>query len=299
MLKKLKLCLLIGLCASSNDPKTIASSDNSISIVFPGRGYSSITQDVAEAVCFTPRSTSFGNFRSELHYESSFKQKEVREMLGINLNAQLSLEKYKGEAAIQYLESDTETEVSFSTHYLFRISRDVYLNYPFQVNASLTEDGKAIYSYGPDLFRTLCGDTYIKSYEDGAYLIYTFTFSFSHRDHKESFEAKAGVNNPLISVMAAYQKLFEELNIEGTITLKAKQVGGDPRKLSLILPQETITCMSSNLAACQRNVDDLYKYSQIFPMQVDLQQDPSLGTPIGPYMTNSMPFLTQQIDLRP
>lgn len=267
------------------------------SYIRPQQGFSSVTQEVAEALCFNYRNISSSSFQGSIQYDSSFTTEEISKMLKIDVSIKAGFGPFGIEATSSYLRSKEDKLLSLSVHYLAKYWRNIDIDHAFQVNETLTQEGMDILAIGQDQFRIHCGDHYITSYEEGAMLIYTVTFTFSTQSEKKLFQDTLKADFGFASASVSYTDLIQKLKVQGTLSVSAHQIGGNPTLLSTAL---TAPVAFTDLAGCQAVLEGLHNYSLNFAQQIEnenLGAEP-LGTlqTLGPYTTSSM-FSSTQIDL--
>ncbi len=158
---------------------------------------------------------------------------------------------------------------------------------------ALTADG--LRAYGSvdrpnPRFRLICGDMFISSFKVGAQLVLSMKLQFSSHTEKESFAAKFGVGyGSFVSISTDIQKVINQTNSSGSMTILAYQSGGNPAELAKILNSScgsnycAATCSMQRLTDCNSAVNGLLNYAiNKFPSQVDLQDIRTLSSfPLG------------------
>lgn len=130
---------------------------------------------------------------------------------------------FSGDASASYFKSIKEKAYTLSVNYFQKVSRAIEYEYTLDQESTFSDIGKKIYKEGKNpLFRVFCGNRLLRSYEEGAGLVFTFQVQFSSREFKETFKAKAGFSfGGFIGASAEIAKSMQSLNISGRIIVQA------------------------------------------------------------------------------
>lgn len=80
-----------------------------------------------------------------------------------------------------------------------------------------------------------CGDEFVQSRIRGARLFINVNVSFVSKTEKDHFNAKFGVESPVVSIKAEVDKNHEEFSAGNRMTVQAVQIGGDSANLGHLL----------------------------------------------------------------
>jgi hypothetical protein len=237
----------------------------------PGIGYSSDMEGIASTICFAPLKVIEG---VQQHSEFSWTQSQSVEKItsDLELTAELSGKKgiFSANSTLNYLNSLKENDLSLSVNYYQLISADTIMYYTYDPENILTPEGKKLYNNGNNpMFRSLCGDTLISSYNIGALLILSLQIDFYDQESKQTFKSKVGASvGDFINASSTISKEMTKYGLRGMIKVRGYQLGGDPSQLGKALRISATQCDVNNIAACQETVIGLAEYaSKEFPTQ--------------------------------
>ena len=270
-----------------------------------GDGYDS-KAETYRANCFVnQKSLNFyygGVQRSSSEIGRIVSQSNLENEFGFKVSSRARFGVTSASADISYLESLSETDVMDSFNIVYDVSakdalfdttgQNVDLILP-RYRALLKQSGTGVYRLTQDFLET-CGDEYIRSVRRGIRLYVTATIRFSQASQKKEFEAKVGAKGNWGQFNFEASSLSEKTRKSGTISLVARQIGGDAGKISEIFrnhgaadkdPEYAILeCSLENLKACKSAQADVIAYVTALHKQIEDQSyDPyesgaSLGT---------------------
>lgn len=117
--------------------------------------------------------------------DESYSTDQLAKELGFDIEAKLTHWQFSVNTFLSYLNKIEENNFAVSYSYLYRVASTVTARYPYSPDKILSEIGADIYQNGGNpLFRILCGDTLVTSYDVGALLVASVTIEFSSHEHK-------------------------------------------------------------------------------------------------------------------
>ena len=238
-------------------------------------------------------STDFGREMSQTSLESEF---------GFQLESRARFGMTSASADLSYLESLSETDVMDSFNIVYdvtakeasfdRTGKGVDLLVP--VYRDLLKKTGGTYRLTREFLET-CGDEYIKTALRGIRLYVTTTVRFSQASQKKEFDAKVGAKGSWGNFSFDASSLSHKTLKSGTVSLVARQIGGDAGKISDIFrnhggpsgdPEYSILeCSLENLKACKGAQADLITYVRKLQEQISNQEyNPyQSGTSLGTF----------------
>ena len=200
MENKFLLTIIISLLCSysfSRNLKYISEISSTVPslVVQSGMGYSSDSQTPSSTVCFNTQSVTKGGQESILRFDQSVNFDSLLRTFEFSASAKVGIGAFSANAEASYFHSIKDEAYSLSVNYFQKVSQQVSMTYTYDPNNILTETGKNIYNNGQNqFFRLFCGDYLIRSYKEGARLIFSFNVKFKSREEKETFKASAGAS---------------------------------------------------------------------------------------------------------
>ncbi len=158
---------------------------------------------------------------------------------------------------------------TYSDVYLFRYV--IKLNNQMFASSGLNTDGITNLNKSTTDFLRVCGDKYNDQREVGGALFYSVKLEFANEEEKKAFNLDMAARGGVVGRWNAHveiKKTALNLNLRGSVTIRAIQAGGDPRKLGSVmgaLPGATeapvLTCSFSKLAACGTMMQAINNYA--------------------------------------
>ncbi|MFN8770466.1 MAG: hypothetical protein ACK5Z5_05625 [Neisseriaceae bacterium] len=253
----------------------------------PGTGYSSDTQNIAPALCYVPLKVAKTSQSSDIKFSQSVNYNTIIDNFNIKNFIDSGYSKFATDGILGYLNNIKANDYSFSVSYYNKVSDWVNVDYSFNNSLILNQEGNAIYSNGNNpMFRLICGDKLIGSYEEGAALIVSLKINFNDKLSKDTFKAKFGdgANGYTGNTIINMSKVATQNNLRGDIELSAYQIGGDPSQLSKVLHNSIIKCNINDISACKAAASSIDAYAQnkylndSFPNQIN---SPDKLVPLG------------------
>lgn len=232
-------------------------------LILPGTGYSTDSERSASATCYNYITMQKTNQQSSVRFDSSISFESLLDEFKVSSKLEGKYKIYKGNASMNFLRSIKNSDYSISLNYFQKISNTVSFSYSYDIDNILNEQGKKIYDDGKNrMFRILCGDQLIKSYEEGAGLIISLVVKFHDTESKKhygpKFEAGLGA---FANVTADISSLVEGLNSDAIISVKAYQYGGNPIELGKILSGSVSSCSVKSPEDCNKIIENLVSYA--------------------------------------
>jgi hypothetical protein len=258
-----------------------------------GYGYSS---DYAKStvLCLNLGATSYvGSSQGVVSLGDQISEQTLASQLHISVNGSASAGTFSASASSSFYNS-TFTG-SFSQTFIYQTSLKFKSpNYNIPQTGNILNRLGQIYQNNPIEFRKICGNKYINQLEKGGSLYILVKLNFLTQQQKQAFDASVGGSVGFGSLSASIQKSIQKMNLQGDISIKALQIGGNPSQLGKILQggQSTapvLQCSFKNLTACTQTLNNVLTYatgssSQDFPQQFPstaTAPDPALAGTIG------------------
>ena len=178
--------------------------------------------------------------------------------------------KFSASAQANYLRSVEETESSVSLNYYTHVTNKVSVQINGYGEDALTESGKSFYRGGKNPnFGITCGDYYIDSYKQGAFLTIGLQIKFNSAQSKNEFGADTGASfGDIFSASVKVSKTASQLGTSGSVTLTAYQIGGDPSELPKIFNKNSdgdyfaLSCGLQTMQNCIKVANGMLDYAR-------------------------------------
>ncbi|MBA8667207.1 hypothetical protein H1Q59_04800 [Holosporaceae bacterium 'Namur'] len=254
---------------------------------YAGYGFSSDSQQLSTQPCYNVTTFSSGQ-HGKIELKTAYSFSEIQKMLKIDVTTKGKFGMFSGSADAEYMRSIQDDSNSFSQSYFQYIADTIKVKLAGVEQNALNAIGKD--SYNSNLvkpyFGIVCGDKYIDSYDEGASLIMSINLNFGSHYEKEEFKAKAGASwGNIFSASGEIQKIANELNIGGSVSIQALQVGGDPSQLSKILEKDSsgkyyvLSCDLKAMDNCINAASSLLNYA-VNDFRTQISNNTGL-TPLG------------------
>ena len=258
--------------------KKVAS--NEAKFIRNGMGWSNDSEMLSDDICYAVASTDESAGDSRVLLSEAFSYKDLLRELKIDVNLNIGIGLFGGGFSLNYLKSMKDTDLSYSLNYLNYSTKSISINFD-KTNEyrGLTETGNADYMDGDnEYFGLMCGDEVITAYQKGALLTFGLKLHFHNHSDLETFRTKVSAGwGTIFSASTEVQKIARENNIQGTVTLQAYQMGGEPEKLSTILGKDesgdyyALSCDMQNMDKCKDTANAMLAYAESgFPNQYTL-----------------------------
>ena len=194
--------------------------------------------------------------------------------IAYNLDTEASLEGgyglFSANANVEYLKSIKDTDYSMSFNYYTAIKNDVDVQLDGTGEHVLTEFGLGTYkNNNGKYFGTLCGNYFIDTFTEGAFLTMAIKLKFLSKDDKDKFAAAVGVSvGNFFQATAKFSKESSETQVRISIELTAFQLGGDPSQLSKIFStvsdgtNHIFECSVDSIESCSDFAKSVLNYAQ-------------------------------------
>jgi hypothetical protein len=267
----------------------------------PGMGYSSDSQSLAKAICYKTVTVLKSGQSSLLHFNEAIDYNKMLQTFNLDVDIKGGYGLFSTNDMFQYMKTIQDDSLSLSINYYQKVSDNVVMTFSYDPKNILTDVGKNIYQDGKNpMFRLLCGDYLITSYEEGAVLILSMKILFSSKEEKKNFQTKIGVSvGGFINASASINKAAEEMKLSGRIEISAYQMGGDPTQLSKLLASSVIDCDIKDIKSCQDTAKSLINYvSNIFPTQFSKDEKGVWTSSLVPLNSYQKDYLVSDFGLK-
>lgn len=208
---------------------------------------SSVGKIQAFRQCYLAKNKRISQSQADLSTSSRMSRSEVLQSLTLGGNINIKLGSVEASAGFQFQNSFTENSLSISYFYLMKVTREVTYDWGFG-DKILDKDYIDLKNTDPLNFILYCGDHVPRKVIQGGSLIVEVKTTFDSDQYKQMFQGNASLGaGSFLNISSNIKDEFRRLNINGAITLKAKQFGGDPKQLANILGDidNTVSCGSS------------------------------------------------------
>ncbi|KAL0218222.1 hypothetical protein RCL1_009070 [Eukaryota sp. TZLM3-RCL] len=251
--------------------------------IVPGTGFSEDMQQVTTQSCFKVLRTTSSSAQSKVSLNTAVSFRELETQLKVDVSVSGNFGMFSGSAEAHYLRSVHESQYSLSLNY-------------YHMSSERKE--KRLYKSGTNpYFGLTCGDRYVSAFDCGSLLVLSLNIKFANREEKQSFEAKAGASfGSIVSASTSIQKIANENNLNGFVSIQAFQRGGEPSRLANILRKDAageyyaLSCDLKNMKNCVSAASGLLNYAQSdFTKQFNFGKGVGL-TPLGTGFTEHRPI---------
>ncbi|BBH52170.1 hypothetical protein [Fluviispira sanaruensis] len=293
LLKKLYIpvCMFLPLSLLAKEQTQIkkigeiraSNTDNST----PGNGMIKVFGMPMSFNCFKnnkdPKNIKFGNLSGQINFSRSVSLKDLSSVLNISAGAEISYASFSATANASYLKDVTDSRYTDNFTFIQTYSADANYDLPDDYGTDLLNQ-TAAKALAQQKFIEICGDSFIINSKAGASLITTVTLNFNSAQDKTEFDTnfKASISG-IASITQAFKSAVSQKGISATLTVRAIQNGGDPRKLAHIFgkPSEAgypiNNCSKDNIQACNQIIDSIISYAQgDFQSGIDINNQNSL-----------------------
>ncbi|KAL0225008.1 hypothetical protein RCL1_002920 [Eukaryota sp. TZLM3-RCL] len=266
--------------------------------IVPGTGFSEDMQQVTTQSCFKVLRTTSSSAQGKVSLNTAVSFRELESQLKVDVSVSGNYGMFSGSAEAHYLRSVNENQYSLSLNYYHVSSERVSVELAGTGLNALTPEGQAFYKNGTNpYFGLTCGDRYVSAFDRGSLLVLSLNIKFANREEKESFEAKAGASyGSIVSASANIQKIANENNLNGFVSIQAFQKGGEPSRLAHILRKDdageyyALSCDLKNMKNCVSAASGLLDYAKTdFTTQFNFAKGVGL-TPLGTGFTEHRPI---------
>lgn len=237
-----------------------------------GQGFESDTQTL-KANCITGDLVYAGGPAAEVNYTQDVTYDEVLDNIsgGLNVGVGINIFDIKGAADF----ASKEASDAFSS--TITLTSTAAVKSAVLQNIRLTDLGKAMAKDGQvsEAVRKNCGDEFVSQIDYSAKLFINTKFRFNSAQDRLEFKGSASMSLLGIGELGGnISKLSDNLKKNSSVSITAKQIGGNPENLSKILDDSVISCNLADFEAkCLPMLKALVKYArEDFP--ASLAQDP-------------------------
>lgn len=231
-----------------------------------GLGQDSDRDRFKPASCLNGSNTTVGAGESYLDGTISYTYEELKKDLNLKTDGNVKLGFFKLDAKTEFALNTKDTSQSRSIIFKFVVRLP---NGKFVVDGTnvLNVLGKSVYGNSCK-FRNICGDKFIEQTERGANLYVAMTFDFDTHEKKEQFFAELGASfGGFGSLKASLNRVSQETRKNGTLTIRAYQMGGDVTELPKLFGASpdtiapAIKCSLGTLDECDKAMNQLLIYA--------------------------------------
>lgn len=261
---RLALCLILAGSSFFSSAEPEVSED----VLRAGGGYSSDTKQVTQAKCFKVKLEVSGREES-FQLSQAISSSDLEYKLGLHLSVGGLCALFSGDSKADYLKEVQEQEHTLSLNYFVSYSSRVTVDFSGWGIEALNDFGQRAYENGTNpKFGLTCGDYYIASYKQGAFLTMGLKVAFENYEEKVKFTAEADISaNDIVDIFGNIEKTYNKTKISATISVHAHQIGGEPNRLSFIM-DENVICEVSKLDNCRNVAVILLGYAKTFGNQI-------------------------------
>lgn len=256
-----------------------------------GRGFDS-NREAIKDTCLQGVPYYDGASFGSLEFEHMLSNAQTENFLSVVAGGGYKSSAFKIRASTSFKQSSAVSK--YSDVYIFRYI--IKLNNEVLSSSGLNSVGTTYYNQGAANFLTICGDKYVDQREIGGALFYSVKLDFANEDEKKAFNFQLAAKGGVVgrwNAHSEFEKAAKSLNMRGSITIRAIQMGGDPRMLGTILgapigatEAPVLACSFADLAACgaMMNAINTYATDSVsgFPSQIGAI-DPT--NPVGSSIT--------------
>lgn len=217
-----------------------------------------------------PSAVVYSNPSSSFSLSSEVSSSDVADTLGVSASGKGSYGPFSGSFKARYAKETREKKNSLNFNFMQSFDASATQKNPGFGTGALSEDGKAAYAAGAELFANYCGDSYVDKANVGGLLIVSAEIDFGSTSQKESMgaEVKASMAG-LGSVKAAFDKARSLGATNAKLKISAIQLGGNASHLIDVLgnPDKdgkyaAVECSGGNTDACSAFVNKIIAYAQ-------------------------------------
>ncbi len=227
-----------------------------------GQGFDSVTQTL-KGKCVAGTPTWAGSPDADISYVHDLDFDSLLQTFsgGLNVSAKIALFEISGagDFASKNAADDYSSTVSLINNVSIKrkVIDDLHIDEKMRSKV-LTEAG-----ISPNV-RKLCGDEFVSTIVYGASLIVNAKFTFQTREDKRDFNSSAGISFAQLGELGGkLGKLNQRIKNTSRVTISARQLGGDPEKLTAIIANEVVSCNLANFEEkCLPMLTKLIEYAK-------------------------------------
>lgn len=255
-----------------------------------GQGWST-DNDASVGQCLVGGVEYVGKPSGSLSLDSVYSYEDVMKDLDFKDGGTIKFMSLEATAALNYVQMLKDTD--FTQTFTYRASvhlKNRHFNLPSD-QSPLSWIGQQ-YVHDPVSFRLFCGDRFVSQQELGGALYVAVKFHFHTHEEKKKFEVtlKAGMGS-LINLSESLSLAADAVGKQGSVSITAFQIGGDPTRLGSILGASSgdkevpiLNCGFDNLIPCHEALKAIVIYASSsdngnFPSQFQKDDSESL---VGP-----------------
>ncbi len=252
-----------------------------------GRGFDS-NREAIKTLCLQGTTYFDGTSYGDLLFEHSLSNQQNANFTCVALGGGYKSSAFKIQAETSFQQGSAVN--TYSDVYLFRYV--IKLNNQMFAPSGLNTDGITNLNKSTTDFLKVCGDKYNDQREVGGALFYSVKLEFANEMEKKAFNFDMAARGGVVgrwNAHAEIKKTTDKLKLRGSVTIRAIQAGGDPRKLGSIMGAQpgateapVLTCSFSDLTACDAMMQVINNYAADsvtgFPSQISVI-DPN--NPVG------------------
>lgn len=217
-----------------------------------------------------PSAVVYSNPSSSFSLSSEVSSSDVADTLGVSASGKGSYGPFSGSFKARYAKETIEKKNSLNFNFMQSFDASATQKNPGFGTGALSEDGKAAYAAGAELFANYCGDSYVDKANVGGLLIVSAEIDFGSTSQKESMgaEVKASMAG-LGSVKAAFDKARSLGATNAKLKISAIQLGGNASHLIDVLGNPdasgkyaAVECSGGNTDACSAFVNKIIDYAR-------------------------------------
>jgi hypothetical protein len=227
-----------------------------------GKGFDSLTQTL-KGKCVTGSPVWAGSPDSEISYVHDLDFDSLLQTFsgGLNVGAKIALFEIKG--AGDFASKNAADDFSSTVSLINNVTIKRKVLDELRIDEFMRPNVLSGATVSPEI-RSLCGDEYVSTVVYGASLIVNAKFTFQSREDKRDFNSSAGISFASLGELGGkIGRLDQRIKNNSRVTISARQLGGDPEKLTAIVANEVVSCNLSNFEEkCLPMLTKLIEYAK-------------------------------------
>lgn len=240
-----------------------------------GMPYNTHTKEIHNFICVNAAiDNQSGAPSASFNFEHNMDYRKTMNALTGTLSVGIDYPLVKLDAGANIVDEFRSDEYSSSwTAYAIAIPDVVRLN-PSQNGFQLSskcQEYSSLFSNDTEGMMSKAGDEFISQINRGASLLVQMRLNFANRHQKDTWDANAkysSIGTWKLQIEGYLENLSEKEKNSISVEIKAYQNGGEAASLAEILPNNVMSCSTSDIQACEEAFEQALTYANDFGSQL-------------------------------
>jgi hypothetical protein len=296
MVVKLNYILLILLCFTvacvghnhdydigNNLPKKSLSLSDGFRSVYMGSSYDSFSHTALVVPCLSAatqkENISIASPVTMIDFRSPQRINVLQNELGIDVTSINGGGRFADDYAANFVKSVVNTINTDNILFMYKYAGKSLFNEGSigGGESALSDYTREINKSDPNLFREVCGDSFVAEVDSGVLFSINLKLSFNSHYDQEKFNSNFNSSKELKNILDNIEKTSKISKVKVKLILQAIQVGGRPSELGEAIKSQDysyINCGdvdSATYSSCRTVINDMLSYSTTLPAQIKME----------------------------